>query len=79
MLAGLNVQNYRVLGGRKVHYGIAIQQDDGTYRVEYTDSNNYMIATITGDTMVLAVQNNTDLKMEFEVTEERPIIPIVEN
>ena len=38
-----------------------------------------MIATITGDTMVLAIQNNTDLKMEFEVTEERPIIPVVEN
>ena len=28
--------------------------------------------------MVLAVQNNTDLKMEFEVTEEQTIIPAVE-
>ncbi len=72
----LNIALY--LNG-KVHYGMATLQDDGTYRVEYNDSDNYMIATITGDTMVLAVQNNTDLKMEFEVTEEQTIIPVVEN
>lgn len=72
----LNIALY--LNG-KVHYGIAIPQDDGTYRVEYTDSDNFMIATIMGDTMELAVQNNRDLKMKFEVTEERPLIPVVEN
>lgn len=40
----------------KVHYGIAIQQDNGSYRIEYIDSNRYMEAKITGNTMKAQMQ-----------------------
>ena len=67
---------YRQSG--KNHNASMQQQSDGSYRINYVDSDKDMIAKVKGDKLTLTVDGNNELSVVFKCTDEQILIPVNE-
>lgn len=65
---------YRQSG--KNHNASMNKQSDGTYRINYVDSERDMIAKVKGEKLTLTVDGNKDLSIVFRYTDEQILIPV---
>ena len=69
---------YNVIYNRvgKYHYGWIAEQNNNKYRIDFSDSTKSMTAKITGDTMTVSVEGDSNNSMIFKVTDEKTVMPI---
>ena len=65
---------YRQSG--KNHNASMSSQSDGTYRINYADSDKDMIARVKGEKLTLTIDGNKDLSIVFRYTDEQILIPV---
>ena len=60
----------------KNHKASMIEQSDGSYRIDYTDSDKAMFARVKGEKLTLTIEGNKDLSIVFRYTDEEIVIPV---
>ena len=60
----------------KNHNASMDKQSDGSYRIDYVDSDKDMIARVKGETLTLTIEGNSDITIVFKYTNEEILIPV---
>ena len=59
-----------------MHYGKAQPRGDRSFRIDYQDSYESMLAEIIDEELIITIEGSDSVEMRFELTDERTLIPI---